>query len=109
MGGPSEREYIEKLSKIKQKLSSKAIDIKNEFEKIEKTKVDLLKKTKEMKHNAENEIHKMEEGITKSKDLAPESKRRLQLEIDATKGGVQQQYSELEMRITEAIVPVARA
>ena len=107
MGGPSEREYIEKLVKIKQKLSNKAIDIKNQFEKVEKTKVDLLKKTKEVKHEAENEMHKMEEDITKSKDLAPESKRRLQLEIEAAKGGVQQQYSELEVRIAEAIVPTA--
>jgi hypothetical protein len=106
MGGPSEREYSEKLGKIKQKLTNKAIEIKNQFEKIEKTKVDLLKKTKEMKHEAEREICKMEEEIAKSKDLAPESKRRLQLEIDNAKSGTQQQYSELETHIAEAIVPV---
>jgi hypothetical protein len=105
MGGPSERECIEKLSKIKVKLSNKARDIKGQFEKIEKAKVDLLKRTKEMKHEAENEIRKMEEEITKSKDLAPESKRRLQSEIDAAKSGTQQQYSELETHIAEAIVP----
>ena len=105
MGGPSEREYGEKLGKIKQKLNKKARDIKNQFEKIEKAKVDLLKKTKEMKHDVEREILKMEDDIAKSKDLAPESKRRLRLEIDVLKSEIREQYSELETRIAEAIVP----
>jgi len=105
MGGPSEREYGEKLGKIKQKLYNKAGDIKNQFEKFEKTKVDLLKKTKEMKHDAEREICKMEDDIAKSKDLAPESKRRLCSEIDILKSEIRGQYSELETRIAEAIVP----
>ena len=105
MGGPSEREYREKLDKIKQKLNSKATDIKNQFEKIEKAKVDLLKKTKEIKHDAEHEICKMEDDITKSKDLAPESKRRLQLEVDILKSETREKYSELETRVAEAIVP----
>jgi len=105
MGGPSEREYKEKLGKIRQKLNKKAEDIKNQFSQIEKAKVDLLKKTKEMKHDAEREIAKMEEDIVKSKDLAPESKRRLHLEIDVLKSETREQYSNLETRIAEAIVP----
>jgi len=105
MGGLSEREYKEKLGKIKQKLSSKAGDIKNQFEKIEKAKVDLLKKTKEMKHDAEREICKIEDNIAKSKDLAPESKRRLHFEIDVLKSEIREHYSELETRIAEAVVP----
>ncbi|MDH5482378.1 MAG: hypothetical protein OEY22_05825 [Candidatus Bathyarchaeota archaeon] len=105
MGGPSEREYSEKLLEIKQKLNKKAGDIRNQFEKIEKTKVDLLKKTKEMKHDAEHEIHKMEEGIAKSKDLAPESKRRLHLEIGVLTSEIRERYSVIETRIAEAIIP----
>lgn len=104
MGGSSEREYREKLGKIKQKLNSKTGDLKNQFDKIEKAKVDLLKKTKEMKHGAEHELCKIEDDITKSKDLAPESKRRLQLEIDMLKGEARTQYSEVETRIANAIV-----
>ena len=103
MGGPSEREYRDKLGKIKQKLDKKAKDIKSEFEKIEKAKVDLLKKTKEMKHDAEREIARMEEEIAKSKDLAPESKSRLHLEIDNLKSEVRRRFSELETRIAETI------
>ncbi|MGQ9530276.1 MAG: hypothetical protein ACUVQX_04495 [Candidatus Bathycorpusculaceae bacterium] len=105
MGGPSEREYSEKLGKIKQKLNQKVGDIKKQFEKIEKAKVDLLKKTKEMKHDAEREVMKIENGIVKSKDLAPESKRRLRLEIETLKGEIRERYAELETRIAEAIAP----
>ncbi|MEM0095250.1 MAG: hypothetical protein QXQ08_00815 [Candidatus Bathyarchaeia archaeon] len=103
MGGPSERDYREKLDKLKQKLEKKAKDIKGEFEKLEKAKVDLLKKTKEMKHDTEREIVKIEGEIAKSKDLAPESKSRLRLEIDNLKSEVRRRYSELEMRITETL------
>lgn len=106
MGGPSEREYREKLGKVKQKLGKRAVDIKNEFARFEKAKVDMLKRTKEMKHEAEHEVTKMEEDITKSKDLAPESKQRLRLEVDMVKSEIRESYSQLEMRIAEAIVPV---
>lgn len=105
MGGLSEREYREKLGKIKQKLGKKAVDIRNEFQKFEKAKVDMLKRTKEMKHEAEQEASKMEEEITKSKDLAPESRQRLRLEIDIVKTEIRESYSQLEMKIAEAIVP----
>jgi hypothetical protein len=58
-----------------------------------------------MKRDAEHEILKMEDNIAKSKDLALESKRRLRLEIDAIKSEIREEYSELETRIAEAIVP----
>ena len=106
MGGPSEREYAEKLGRIKQKLNQKVGDVKRQFEKIEKAKVDLLKKTKEMKHDAEHEAVKIENEIVQSKDLAHESKRRLRLEIDVLKSGIRERYAELEARIAEAIAPV---
>jgi hypothetical protein len=67
----------------------------------------MLKRTKEMKHEAEHEVSKMEENITKSKDLAPESKQRLRLEVDMIRNEIRESYSELEVRITEAIVPAA--
>lgn len=105
MAGPSEREYREKLGKIKHRLNKKAVEVKNEFQRFEKAKVEMLKKTKEMKHEAERDACKMEEDITKSKDLAPESKQRLRLEIDIIKSEIRQSYSELETRIAEAIVP----
>lgn len=106
MGGSSEREYIEKMSRVKEKINKRLGDVKKHFEKIEKAKVDLLKKTKEMKHDAEREILKMENEIAKSKDLAPESKRRLRIEINALKSEVLKRCSEAETRIAEAIASV---
>ena len=105
MGDLSERQYRERLNKIRGRLSKKSKDITNEFAKIEKIKVDLLKKTEEMRQAAEHEIDKMQGDITKSKDLAPESKRRLQSEIVATKSEIHEEYSQLKTRIAEAIVP----
>jgi len=61
-------------------------------------KVDLLKKTKEMRYGAERVIVKIEENVAKSRDLAPESKSRLRLEIDSLKGDVRRCFSELETR-----------
>jgi hypothetical protein len=81
-------------------------DVRKQFQKIEKAKVDLLKKTKEMKHEAEHEVVKIENDIVKSKDLAPESKRRLRLEIDALKSEIRERYAELETQIAEAIAPL---
>jgi uncharacterized protein YoxC len=95
---------MEKFGKLKEKVNKKLGDVKKEFEKIEKAKVDLLKKTKEMRHDAEREVSKMENEIAKSKDLAPESKRRLRLEIDSLKSEILKRCSELEERIAEAIV-----
>jgi len=106
LGGPSEREYMEKFGKLKEKMNKKLADFRKQFEKIEKAKVDLLKKTKEMKHDVEREILKMENEIAKSKDLAPESKKRLRLEIDSLKSEILKKCSELETRIAEAIAPV---
>ncbi|MEM3873583.1 MAG: hypothetical protein QXU45_00385 [Candidatus Bathyarchaeia archaeon] len=106
LGGPSEREYMEKFGKLKEKMNKKLADFRKQFEKIEKAKVDLLKKTKEMKHDVEREILKMENEIAKSKDLAPESKKRLHLEIDTIKSEILKKCGELEARIAEAIATV---
>jgi 5-formaminoimidazole-4-carboxamide-1-beta-D-ribofuranosyl 5'-monophosphate synthetase len=45
MGGPSEREYRAKLNKIREKLNKRAKNVRKDFEKIEKMKVEALKKT----------------------------------------------------------------
>ena len=105
MGDLSERQYRERLNKIRGRLSKKSKDVKSEFAKIEKIKLNLLKKTEEIKRDAEHEIDKMQGDVTKSKDLAPESKRRLQSEIVAVKSEVHEEYSQLKTRIAEAMVP----
>jgi len=105
MGGPSERENKENLNKIREKTYKKIADIRNEFAKIEKIKVESLKKTEEIRRSAEQDVSKMEEDIVKSKDLAPESKTRLRSEIAVVKKEIEDKCTELRTRISEAMIP----
>jgi len=105
MGGTSEREYTEKVSKIKEKVLKTEKDIKNDFAKIEKIKLDTLKKTEEMRRSAENDLEKVEKDILKSKDLATESRQRLNSEIAVLKSEIGQRYTELKTQISKAIEP----
>jgi hypothetical protein len=86
-------------------MNNKTKDIRSDFAKLEKTKADLLKKIEEVRHDAEHEIDKMDKDIAKSKDLAPESKKRLSTEIGFLKGEIDQKYLDLKMRVAEAIIP----
>ena len=105
MGGTSEREYIEKMSKIKEKILKTEKDVKNDFAKIEKIKLDILKKTEEMRRSAENDLEKVEKDVLKSEDLATESRRRLNSEIAVLKSEIEQRYTELKTQISKAIEP----
>jgi len=105
MGGPSEREYADKVSKIKEKMLKTEKDIKNDFAKIEKIKLDALKKTEDMRRSAENDLEKVERDILKSQDLATESRQRLNSEIVILKGEIGQKYTALKTQISKAIEP----
>jgi hypothetical protein len=106
MGGPSEREYKEKLNKILENANKGVRDVREKFAKIEEIRVDALKKTEEMKRSADHDIDKILIEITKSKDLAIESKERLRSEISALRSKTEQSYSNLKKRISETLVPV---
>jgi len=106
MGGPSERDYRENVNKIREKIYRKIKDVRDEFAKIEKIKVETLKKADELKRSAEHDLDKMEEDIGKSKDLVPESKRRLLSEINLLKKEAEEKYTELRTRISETMIPV---
>jgi hypothetical protein len=105
MGGTSEREFIKKICKIREKMNKKSSGVKKEFTKLEKTKVNLLKKTEEDRHNIERELDKMEHKIHGSKDLAPESKRRLCTHTSSLKGEITHIYFDLKTRILETVIP----
>ena len=105
MGGPSEREYREKLNKILENAGNRAKDVREKFMHIQKIKVEALKKTEEIKRSADQEIDKAMMEITKSQDLAIESKERLQMEISNLRNNVNQTYTDLKNRISETIVP----
>ena len=107
MGSTSEREYKEKLNKIQEKVNQKVRDIRNDVRKMEKIKVDSLKKAEDMRRSAEKEINKIEGNVMKSKDLAPESKQRLHSEVAILRSEVESIYVKLRGQVAESIVPVA--
>jgi len=106
MGSRSEREYSEKINEIRRKLNKRTRKIRESFGKIEKMKVDALRKAEEIKRSGERDIQKIERNITKSKDLAPESKKRLSSEIMAIRSQIGQEYTDLKVQISETLVPV---
>jgi len=105
MGSTSEREFREKLNRISEDSGKRERDVKKDFAKIEKLRLNSLKKAEEILHNAEKNINNIEKDIMKSKDLAPESKERLRSEINSLKSEVESKYSYLRTRISETMVP----
>lgn len=105
MGDTSEREFLEKIVNIKTKSSKKVNDIRNDFAKMQKLKAESLKKIEEMMHAAENDLEKVEQEIVKSKDVVPESRERLRVEIRDTQYQIRQKYDELKERILAALIP----
>lgn len=106
MGGTSEREYREKLRKMQERFGKRARDLRNEIAKIEKIKVDALKKLEEMRRTADREMSKIEGKVQKSKDLAPESKQRLNSETAALKNEIAADYTQLRRQIAQTIAPI---
>lgn len=105
MGSPSERECKEKLNKISEKLNKRARNIRKDFANIAKMKVEVLKKSEEVRRSAERDIDKIEGKVTKSKDLAPESKKRLRSEIIILRNTIKQEYVELKTQISRTLIP----
>jgi len=105
MGGLSEREYKEKLHKMVQNVNNGVKDVRDRFAKIQQIRAEILKKTEEIKRSIHHDIDKMEIEITKSKDLAMESKERLRSEIFALKNEIEEKYTDLKRRVSEVTVP----
>jgi hypothetical protein len=105
MGGTSEREFRHKITKMRENVNKKCQGTKKEFINLEKTKANLLKKTEEDRNKIVRELDKMERKIYGSKDLAPESKRRLNAETNSLKLEIQNVYVDLKIRISETLIP----
>ncbi len=105
MGGTSEREFLEKIVNVKTRSSKRVSVVMKDFAKMQKLKAESLKKTEEMMQSAEHDLETLEQKIIKSKDLVPESRRRVEVEIDVAKKQIKQKYADLKQRIATAIAP----
>lgn len=105
MGGASERELLEKLKKAREKMLKTEREIVDSFARIEKTKLDAMKKAEDMRSATGKDLEKLEREIMKSVDLASESRQRLNSEIASFKEDIAKKYTDLKDRITRALVP----
>lgn len=95
MGEPLEFEFQKKLTKLREELSKKEVEVRGHMASIEKIRVEALKKTEEMKYSAQHEIEKINHDITKTKNLDPQLKTRLDSEISALRSEIERKYGEL--------------
>lgn len=95
MGDSSEFEFQKKLTKMREELGRREIDIRGQLANIEKIKVEALKKAEELKYSAKHDMEKLEQDVMKAKDLSTEVKSRLTSEATSLKEDLEKKYSEL--------------
>ena len=103
LGGPSEREFSERIVKIKEKTSKVVNEIRDDLAKMDILKAESLKKIEEMRRSAEENLEKLERESAKSKDLVPESLGRISVELERAKDQIKQKYEEIKARISASI------
>jgi uncharacterized coiled-coil DUF342 family protein len=104
MGQSFEFEHRKKLNKIREDLNKRAKDVREHFAKMEKVKLDALKKTEEMKRSGQQDITKLATDIAKS-DLTSDLKKALSSDIAALRKEIEDRAAELRTRITGTTIP----
>ena len=101
MGESFEFGFQKKVTKLREELSKKEVDIRRKVTDIQKIKVEALKKTEEMKYSAQHDVEKISQDVMKAKDLGGEVKTRLTSEIADLKNEIERKYSELRNTIMD--------
>jgi len=94
-----EFEFQKKLTKMREELGKREVDIRGQLASIEKIKVEALKKAEELKYSAKHDLEKIEQDVMKAKDLNAEVKARLTSETATLKGDLEKKYAELRNTI----------
>jgi hypothetical protein len=94
-----EFEFQKKMTKIREQLSKREVDVRRKVADIQKIKVEALKKTEEMKYSAQHDLEKVSNDVMKTKDLGTEVKTRLTSEITDLKNEIERKYAELKDRV----------
>jgi multidrug resistance efflux pump len=99
-------EYQKKLTKVREGLSKREVEVRKQLANIEKIRVEALKKTEEMKYSAQHDIERIDQDVMKAKNLDAQTKARLAAEISTIKSDVDKKYSDLRSTIlSEATLP----
>lgn len=101
MGESFEFEYRKRLTKIREELSKRELDVRNFLADIEKIKVQALRKTEEMKYSAQHDVEKVVQDLIKEKGLNTQVRARLDAEIDTLKGDVEKKYNDMKSMVLE--------
>lgn len=92
-------ELQKKLTKTREELSKREVEVRRQVANIEKTKVEALKKLEELKYSAQHDMEKVEHDIAKAKELNAETKTRITSEIIALTNEIEKKYAELRSTI----------
>jgi hypothetical protein len=101
LGESFEFGFQKKVTKLREELSKKEVDIRRKVTDIQKIKVEALKKTEEMKYSAQHDVEKISQDVMETKDLGAEVKTRLTSEIADLKNEIERKYSELRNTIMD--------
>jgi len=101
LGESFEFGFQKKVTKLREELSKKEVDVRGKVTDIQKIKVEALKKTEEMKYSAQHDVEKISQDVMKTKDLGAEVKTRLTSEIANLKNEIERKYSELRNTIMD--------
>ncbi|MGD0028643.1 MAG: hypothetical protein ABSC91_06870 [Candidatus Bathyarchaeia archaeon] len=88
-------ELQKKLTKTREELSKREVEVRRQVANIEKIKVEALKKLEELKYSAQHDMEKVEHDIAKAKELNAETKTRITSEMIALKNEIEKKYAEL--------------
>ena len=94
-----EFDFQKKLTKLREELGKREVDIRGQLANIERIKVEALKKTEELKYSAKHDIEKIDQDIMKTKDLNEQFKARLTSETASLKEDLEKKYIELRNTI----------
>lgn len=100
----SDYEHRKKLNRIREDMNKKVKDVRDHFAKIEKVKVEALKKNEDMRQSAERDMRKLEEEIARS-NLTSDMKKALVSDIATLRKEIESRATELRTRISGTVIP----
>lgn len=99
-----EHEHRKKLNKIRENLNKNVKDVRDHFAKIEKVKVDALKKIEDMRRFAGHDLVKLEQDIART-GLSGEAREKMASDIALLKREIEDKATELRNRISGTVIP----